>query len=88
MNQRYLYSLDEVAAMTGLSARWLADQCRANKIEHEDIEHTRRMTLAQIDTLIAQHRKGPASPADAETRERYLNRLASKQSRTPRKIAS
>lgn len=83
MDPHYLHTLDEVAKITGLTARWLADRCRAGKIEHTHIENSRRMTREQIDLLIKSHRRGP-NPKDDATKARYLERLAQHQ-RGPRK---
>lgn len=84
MEARYLYSLTEVAELTGLTKRWLADQCRAGKIDHTHIENSRRMTLDQIDSLIGSHRRGPNREDDA-AREKFLGRLAQKQRQAHRK---
>lgn len=83
MESRYLYPLAEVAEMTGLSERWLADQCRADKIPHTHIAAKHRMTLDQIDYLIKSRQRGPNLDDDV-ARQKFLSRLAEKQ-RRPRK---
>lgn len=80
MNTRYLYTLAEVAEMTGLSVRWLADRCRAEKIDHSNIQGERRMSLEQVDLLLEQHRVRPTD-VEAAARQRTRERLISKQAR-------
>lgn len=80
MESRFLYSLDQVAEMTGLSARWLADRCRADKIDHENIQDSRRMSLEQIDILLEQHRVRPKDE-EVAAQTRLQARLAIKKQR-------
>jgi hypothetical protein len=58
-NGRYL-TIPEVAKRTGLSVRWLADECRAGRIEHIYIARKRRFTEEQFARLMAQHTIIPA----------------------------
>ncbi len=86
MEACYLYTLDQVAEMTGLSERWLADRCRADKIDHTRIEHRRRMTMTQIELLLEQHRVQPGAEEaeEAEAERKLQERLAAKHRRHPK----
>lgn len=47
-----VYSLDEVAEMTGFSLRSLERKCRQGKLKHIHEGRKRGMTLRQIDLLV------------------------------------
>jgi excisionase family DNA binding protein len=47
------YTIEEVARRLRVSARWLADECRAERVEHVHIARQRRFTKQQVDALIA-----------------------------------
>lgn len=77
------YTLDEVAEMTGLSRRSLADGCRAKKVPHRKLGQQRVMTPADVDRLLAQMEVAATTSASdpevirmAEHRERTIRRLA------------
>ena len=50
-----LYSLDEVADMTRINARWIKDECRARRLTHVHRDRTRGMTPDQVDELLAKY---------------------------------
>lgn len=68
-----VYTLDEVAAMTGFSVRTLEDDCREGKVKHTRKGRTVGMTLRQIDMLVEScesgsgERPGMATEHDIET---------------------
>jgi excisionase family DNA binding protein len=76
------YTVSEVAKRLGVSSRWLADECRAGRIEHIHIARRRRFTAKQVDTLIAEHTVEPTDVISEEdkrldrTRDRVARRLA------------
>jgi excisionase family DNA binding protein len=76
------YTVGEVAKRLGVSGRWLADECRAGRIEHVHIARRRRFTARQVDALIATHTVTPGSAISEEdrrlhrTRDRVAQRLA------------
>lgn len=88
-----LHTADEVAALLRVSARWLADQCRAERIEHIHVARRRPFTRKQVMALIetstvrpdASVRMNTARAEDHRkldaTRQRVLRLLA----RTPRR---
>lgn len=74
--EKVYYSIDEVAARLGVSARWLADQCREELVEHVHIARKRRFTPSQVDLLVAKLTVHP--PADEmldAARRRVVRRL-------------
>jgi excisionase family DNA binding protein len=76
------YTVSEVAKRLGVSSRWLADECRAGRIEHIHIARRRRFTAKQVDALIAKHTVESTNVISEEdkhldrTRERVARRLA------------
>jgi hypothetical protein len=48
-----LFTVEQVAAVIGVSQRWLADECRANRVTHVHLARKRRFTADQVH--------GPAS---------------------------
>lgn len=73
-----LFSLKEVAEVTGISLRVLEDEARARRFEHVHIGASRRMTRDQVRALIAQHTVRPEAAADplAADRARMDRRFA------------
>jgi len=75
-----LATIADVATRLAISARWLADECRAGRIEHVYIARKRRFTPAQIDTLVRKHTIEPTPTSEAtqleRTRDRVTRRLA------------
>ena len=53
-----VYTLTEVAEMTGMSWRWIADGCRSERLAHVHQGDFRGMTAAQINALIASRTEG------------------------------
>ena len=72
------YTVSEVAKRLGVSSRWLADECRAGRIEHIHIARRRRFTAKQVDALIAKHTVEPVDViSEDDTRlDRTRNRVA------------
>ncbi|GAA2369423.1 helix-turn-helix domain-containing protein [Dactylosporangium salmoneum] len=60
------YDIPEVAKLIRVSARWLADECRAGRVEHVHIARKRRFTAAQVETLMAANTV-KAAPTPVET---------------------
>jgi excisionase family DNA binding protein len=72
-----LYTVDEVAALLRVSARWLADQCRAERIEHVHLARQRLFTRAQVLALIESSTVRPdAMVRMGATRARVIRLLA------------
>lgn len=70
----------QVARRLGISARWLADECRAGRVEHVYIARRRRFTPEQVDSLVRKHTIEPTPTCEAtqleRTRDRVTRRLA------------
>ena len=76
------YTIEEVARRLRVSARWLADECRAERVEHVHIARQRRFTRQQVDALIASRTVLPSSERQLDvTRQRVLSRLAREKQR-------
>ncbi len=74
-----LYSLEEVAELTGMALRTLQKECRLGRITHIKYGRLRAMTAAQIEMLIEKHTKQPAVSADPlEAARARATRLAAK----------
>lgn len=59
------YDIKEVARRIRVSARWLADECRAGRVEHVHIARKRRFTAAQVEALLAKKTvKATEAPVD------------------------
>jgi hypothetical protein len=71
-----LATIADVAARLGISARWLADECRAGRIEHVYIARRRRFTPEQIDALLRKHTVEPPLNNEATQLERTRDRVA------------
>lgn len=71
------YTVAEVARRFGVSARWLADECRAGRVEHVYIARKRRFTEDQVARL-AQHNTVTAAGATrhAAVQANALRRLS------------
>jgi hypothetical protein len=68
LRSQRLYTLDEVANMTGFTARALEDGARRRRFEHVSLGKARLMTAAQIDKLVGQFTVTTFAPDEA-TRE-------------------
>jgi hypothetical protein len=85
------YSLEDVAAMVGISSRTLTLDCRAGKVEHVKAGRRRRMTMHQIELLTASLRTGstavgqPSEPDDMQQAREMSLRAAARS--TPRRVA-
>lgn len=72
-----LLRVEEVARRLGVSARWLADQCRAERVEHVHVARQRRFTMAQFEALIARFTVRPRADVQLDaTKARVLRMLA------------
>jgi hypothetical protein len=69
----HTYELRVVAKLIRVSERWLADQCRAEKVEHVHLARKRKFTVAQIRKLLKSH---TVTPLDAERIDKELLRIA------------
>ncbi len=77
MDAGMLFTVDEVAKRLRVSARWLADQCRASRVEHVHLARQRRFTADQIDMLIASRTVRPTAQVDLDaTKQQVLQCLA------------
>jgi hypothetical protein len=62
-----LYTFDEVANLTGFTARALRDGARRRRFEHVQLGKTRLMTWEQVEKLVSQFTVG--TPADGAERD-------------------
>jgi excisionase family DNA binding protein len=70
------FTVEQVARRLKVSTRWLAAQCRAEKVEHVHIARQRRFTRDQVDALIASKTVRPAADLELDkTRERVMRQL-------------
>lgn len=77
-----LYKVEEVARFLQVSARWLAGQCCAERVEHGHVARARRFTRRQVELLVDNHTVIPDDPKKLDaTRQRVLRLLA----RAPRR---
>ncbi len=77
-----LYTVEEVAELIGVSARWLADGCRAERIEHVHIARKRRFTEQQVAQLLTTYTVRPSEVREVDVaRDRVLRRLERARSR-------
>jgi hypothetical protein len=73
-------SIDDVANRLKVSKRWLADECRAGRVEHVHLARKRFFTEVQVERLLARHTVVP----DSVEREEIARRSAVRTSRTRR----
>ena len=72
-----LFTIEEVAERLQVSERWLAGECRAERIEHVHVARQRRFTRDQVEKLIASRTVRPAADVQMDaTRRRVLRMLA------------
>lgn len=77
-----LYTVEEVARYLRVSVRWLAQQCRAERVEHVHLARARRFTRRQVELLVLSHTVIPDDHKKLDaTRQRVLRLLA----RAPRR---
>jgi transposase InsO family protein len=62
-------SIEDVAARLNVSSRWLADECRAGRVEHVYLARKRFFTESQVQRLLEVHTVVP--PAERR-RDRVL----------------
>jgi hypothetical protein len=71
-----LFTVEEVAALIGVSQRWLADECRANRVTHVHLARRRRFTADQVHALLDRFTVTPIADRLAEShRARIMRRL-------------
>jgi len=76
-DEEEFFTVEQVARRLKVSAKWLAAQCRAEKVEHVHIARQRRFTREQVDALIASKTVRPAADQELDkTRERVMRQLA------------
>lgn len=76
-----LYTLDEVARATGLSARALADNARAGKFDHVRLCGKRYMTRGQVVKMIEASTRISVDTEKAQAREEARGRTAQRLAR-------
>jgi hypothetical protein len=71
-----LFTVEEVAAVIGVSQRWLADECRANRVTHVHLARKRRFTVDQVHALLDRFTVTPIADRLAGShRARVMRRL-------------
>jgi len=71
------FTVQQVARLLKVSARWLLAECRAERVEHVHIARQRRFTREQVDALIASKTVRPAADRELDkTRERVMRELS------------
>jgi hypothetical protein len=70
MESGRLFTVDEVARRLGVSARWLADQCQAERVEHVHLVRQCRFTDAQVDALVVSYPVRPGAEVDLDATRR------------------
>jgi hypothetical protein len=83
-----LYTLEEVAELTGFLLEPLKEDVRADRIEHVHRGRERYMTPAQIDKLIAQHTKKATNPTKSKLTTNAAGREVDVDAWTARKLAA
>jgi hypothetical protein len=79
--QKLVYSLPEVAELTGFPLRSLQRQCRAGKVEHIHYGRYRGMTAEQIRKLVADHFSGEraTTSSDLDEAREFVLKLAARE---------
>ena len=76
-DEEEFFTVEQVARRLKVSPRWLADECRAGRVEHVYIARQRRLTREQVEMLIASKTVRPAADQELDrTRERVMRQLA------------
>lgn len=78
-----LYTLEQVAEMTGFSLRALQRKCRAGTVKHVHDGRTRGMTLRHIDLLVESFETGETIRSAVEVDEVEQARIASRRASRP-----
>jgi len=77
LDDEEFFTVEQVARLLKVSPRWLAAQCRAERVEHVHIARQRRFTREQVHALIASKTVRPAADRELDkTRERVMRQLA------------
>ncbi len=79
--ERLVFSLTEVAWMTGFSERGIERDCRAGKVRHVHRGQTRGMTREQIEELVAVYTTHPQSPHSSRQDDRSSVEAAAERTR-------
>jgi hypothetical protein len=69
------YTIDEAAELLGVSPRWLADECRAERIEHVHLARHRFFTFDQLLRLLKKHEVEPLDVRVDRELERVKRRI-------------
>jgi len=67
--------VDEVAEQLRVSPRWLADQCRAEPVEHVHLARRRLFTARQVEALVASHTVRPVAGVQLDATKARVLRL-------------
>lgn len=65
-----LYTINEVAQLTKMSAYWLREQCRGGRIAHHRLGRSYRLSQSDVLALLASTRAEPRGDTLAPTRRR------------------
>lgn len=76
-----LYTLDEAATLLRVLARWLAGQCRAERIEHVHLARRRLFTHGQVRALVESSTVRPDAVVQMDATRARVIRLLARQSR-------
>ncbi|GIG57098.1 hypothetical protein Lfu02_14700 [Longispora fulva] len=68
------WPVEVIAKQLGVSARWLADECRAERVEHVHLGGKRSFTLEQARALVARSTVVPAAVAKREADKARVQR--------------
>lgn len=88
VGQKLKYTVAEASELLGVSTRWLADQCRAERIEHIHMARRRYFSHDQIVRLLEKHAVEPFDdrPIDP-TVARALRRVQQSGARAPGRLS-
>ena len=70
-----LFTVDEVAERLRVSSRWLASQCRRERVEHVHLARRRLFTVGQVEALIASHTVRPVADVQLDATKARVLRL-------------
>ncbi|WP_097319141.1 helix-turn-helix domain-containing protein [Paractinoplanes atraurantiacus] len=74
--QKLKYTVDEAAKLLGVSSRWLADECRTERVEHVHLARRRSFTHSQLLALLKRHEVEPLDRRVDGELERIKRRVA------------
>ncbi|WP_305783725.1 hypothetical protein [Symbioplanes lichenis] len=73
--QKIRYSVEEAAKLLGVSSRWLADECRAERVAHVHLARHRSFTHGQLLALLKKHEVEPLDSKADRAIERINRRI-------------